>query len=295
MVECPRRCQVVLPERRRVRLFLSPSSDGRLTHLRFRPVLSSSLPQTNPHVPENLLSLLERLESFPVAQSDLKSWWAEELQAKPARPKKAPAGSEPDDPESDDEPDAPEDDWRKFFDEVDKQDKQKKPSEPSIRLHRLTVHQSLHSLASHRAVFTRLWLRLLPRLSGDERAGSALSLRALDVMHHGVMPHLTRAVMVMDWVGGCVDYGKCRILFIQKTFIGCGCTGGVVGLLALNALFILMQEYNLSVTNRHRLILVIHCAIGTIRRSTLVCTPSSTRIFCTSNTEADSSASPSCS
>jgi len=90
------------------------------------------------------------------------------------------------------------------------------------------VHQSLHSLASHRAVFTRLWLRLLPRLSGDERTGGGLSLRALNVMHHGVMPHLTRAVLVMDWVGGCVDYG------------------GVVGLLALNALFILMTEYNLD-------------------------------------------------
>ena len=30
-----------------------------------------------------------------------------------------------------------------------------------------------------------------------------------------------------------------------------GCAGGVVGLLALNALFILMQEYNLSVAD-HR-------------------------------------------
>ena len=46
-------------------------------------------------------------------------------------------------------------------------------------------------------------------------------------MHRGVMPHLTRAVMVMDWISSCVDYG------------------GTVGLLALNALFILMKEYNL--------------------------------------------------
>jgi len=192
------------------------------------PILSSSSPKLNPHVPENLLSLLERLESFPVAQADLNSWWAEELQTKPTRPKKAQAASEPDDPGTDDESDtAAEDDWRKFFDEVDSK-KQKKPSGPSIRLHEMTVHQSLHSLASHRAVFTRLWLRLLPRLSDDKRDGSALSLRALNVMHHGVMPHLTRAVMVMDWVGGCIDHG------------------GVVGLLALNALFILMQEYNLD-------------------------------------------------
>jgi len=166
----------------------------------------------NPHLPENLLSLLERLESFPVAQTDLKSWWVEELQTKPARPKKAQPASERDDPGTDNESDAAsEDDWRKFFDEPDSE-KQKKPSEPSIRLHEMTVHQSLHSLTSHRAVFTRLWLRLLPRLSDDERDGSALSLRALDVMHHGVMPHLTRAVMVMDWVGGCVDHGMAWIV-----------------------------------------------------------------------------------
>ncbi|KAI9451960.1 CBF/Mak21 family-domain-containing protein [Russula earlei] len=190
------------------------------------PLLSSSSSHMNPRVPENLLSLLERLESFPVAQTDLKSWWVEELQTKPARPKKTPAAaSEPEDLETDNVSDATEDDWRKFFDDVERQ---KKPLERSIRLHQMTVYQSLHSLNSHRAVFTRLWLRLLPRLSDDERAESALSIRALNVMHHGVMPHLTRAVLIMDWVGGCVD------------------NGGVVGLLALNTLFILMQEYNLD-------------------------------------------------
>ena len=168
--------------------------------------MSASSPKSNPRVPENLLSLLERLESFPVANSDLKAWWAEELQTKPARPKKASTASEPDDSGADGESDPTEDDWRKFFDEEAKQ--KKTSSEPSMRLHQMTVHQSLHSLASHRAVFTRLWLRLLPRLSSDERTGGGLSLRALNVMHHGVMPHLTRAVLVMDWVGGCVDYGK---------------------------------------------------------------------------------------
>lgn len=170
-------------------------------------MLSSSSPKTNVYVPENLLSFLERLESFPVAPTELKSFWVEELQAKPAKSKKrAPTDSELDDSGTDNESDSAKDDWRKFFDEVEKP--QKSPSEPSMRLHQMTVHQSLHSLASHRAVFTRLWLRLLPRLSDSERSGSALSLRVLNVLHRGVLPHLTRAVMVMDWVGGCVDYGK---------------------------------------------------------------------------------------
>jgi U3 small nucleolar RNA-associated protein 19 len=170
-------------------------------------VVSSSPHKTNVHVPENLLSFLERLESFPVAPTEPKSFWVEELQAKPAKSKKrTPTDPELDDSVIDNASDLAEDDWRKFFDEMEKT--QKNPSEPSMRLHQMTVHQSLHSLDSHRAVFTRLWLRLLPRLSDNERSGSALSLRVLNVLHHGVLPHLTRAVMVMDWVGGCVDYGK---------------------------------------------------------------------------------------
>ena len=165
---------------------------------------------TNTIVPENLLFLLEGLESFPVAQSDLESsWWVEELQAKPARSKKAATGPEPDGSGIDSESDSIEDDWRKFFDE---EEKQKKPSEPSMRLHQMTVHQSLHSLASHRAVFTRLWLRLLPRLSEDEGARGGQSLRVLNIMHHDIMPHLTRAVLVMDWVGRRVDYGEVPIV-----------------------------------------------------------------------------------
>ena len=54
------------------------------------------------------------------------------------------------------------------------------------------------------------------------------AVRALNVMHRGVLPHLTRAVLVMDWIAACVDYG------------------GSPGLLALNALFVLMKEYNLD-------------------------------------------------
>src|SRR6266478_2250103 len=115
-----------------------------LTKFLFRPVVSSSSPKTNAHVPESLLFFLERLESFPAVQTELKTFWVEELQAKPAKSKKkTPADSELDDSGTD-----------------------------------------------------------------DESSGCALSLRVLNVLHRGVLPHLTRPVMVMDWVGGCVDYGK---------------------------------------------------------------------------------------
>jgi U3 small nucleolar RNA-associated protein 19 len=62
-------------------------------------------------------------------------------------------------------------------------------------------------LASHKAAFTRTWLSLLPRLSRTDDPARSLSVRALLVMHRGVMPHLTRPILLMDWVGGCVEYG----------------------------------------------------------------------------------------
>ena len=151
----------------------------------------------------------------------------EELGTKPPKPKAA--GDEDEDASPADAQQASaddgEDDWRKFFEDEAPVQEQKKVH---VRIHKLSIHQSLHSLAAHKAMFTRTWLALLPHLSvGSEESKKALATRALNVMHRGVMPHLTRAVLVMDWVGSCVDYG------------------GSVGLLSLNALFILMKEYNL--------------------------------------------------
>ncbi|EKM49927.1 uncharacterized protein PHACADRAFT_188321 [Phanerochaete carnosa HHB-10118-sp] len=189
----------------------------------------------HPNVPENLLSLLEQLMTFPTESSELNKWWVEELGAKPPQPKVQKNGDgDQDDDEESKAPDFEEDkdvddDWRKFFDEgSNKQDASTEARASGARLHKLSIHQSLHSLSSHRAVFTRTWLTLLSQLSTGSEDSKALITRALNVMHRSVMPHLTRAVMIMDWVASCVDYG------------------GTVGLLALNALFILMKEYNLD-------------------------------------------------
>lgn len=109
------------------------------------------------------------------------------------------------------------DDWRKFFDDDPVPDNGNKEKSMGARLHTLTLHQSLHSLPSHRAVFTRAWLALLPRLSmpsgSDSGASKSLMTRALNVMHRGVMPHLTRPILVMDWVGASVDYGSFGCMF----------------------------------------------------------------------------------
>lgn len=99
------------------------------------------------------------------------------------------------------------DDWRKYFDEEPTRPETPKAKTPGVRLHQMTVHQSLHSLASHRAVFTRTWLALLPHLSKSKDA-EKLAVRVLNIMHRGILPHLTRPVLVMDWISACVDYGK---------------------------------------------------------------------------------------
>ncbi len=181
-------------------------------------LLNATPPKSHRHLPLNLLSILVRLTAFPTEQAELNAWWVPELGTKPPKPKyvkkKISAGGieandEDDEVIEDLKENTNEDaDWRKFFDSPD--DAQSATStQPRARLHTLTIHQSLHSLESHRAVFTRAWLTLLPRLTveDDTSASKELVLRALNVMHRGVLPHLTRAVLVMDWVGSCIDYG----------------------------------------------------------------------------------------
>jgi U3 small nucleolar RNA-associated protein 19 len=164
----------------------------------------------------NLLSILERLQTFPTDNEELNAWWVAELGAKPPKPKKIASEDDDEDalPKAPEDGEDDDDDWRKFFDEPAPVDDSKKSKSPAARLHKMTVHQSLHSLPSHRAVFTRAWLALLPRLSAakDEDVKRSLAIRALNVMHRGVLPHLTRAILAMDWIAGCVDHGWWRPL-----------------------------------------------------------------------------------
>ncbi|RDB30772.1 hypothetical protein Hypma_005736 [Hypsizygus marmoreus] len=125
-------------------------------------LLNASPPQSHPNLAANLLSILERLTTFPTESSELNAWWVPEMGTKPKRTTRKGASSDAVSSSDEDEPkdtgsDNEDDDWRK-----------------------------------------------------------------------GVLPHLTRPVLVMDWVGASVDYG------------------GTVGLLALNALFVLMKDYNLD-------------------------------------------------
>ena len=229
-------------------------------------LLNSTPPKSHRHLPSNLLSILVRLTTFPTEQAELNAWWVPELGTKPPKPKYVKkkssvggigANDEEDEVMEDMEENAnDDDDWRKFFDSPD--DVQNAASaQPRARLHTLTIHQSLHSLESHRAVFTRAWLTLLPRLTVEDEtsASKELVLRALNVMHRGVLPYLTRSVLVMDWVGSCIDYGETSVIShdrITADEFFFYISGGAVGLLAFNALFILMKDYNLYVIPENR-------------------------------------------
>lgn len=189
--------------------FVAPCFASSTSLLRVSSTFVSKYPaDPHTHITENFLSILERLKRFPSERSDIKEWWISQLGKKPD-PLKSSKGSPAGEGEEDyGIPEGDEDDWRKFFDVPEHTDKNTKTG-PGPRLHRMTVHQSLYSVQSNRAVFSRAWMTLLPRLtrSGDIEVTKALAARVLNVMHGGVMPRLTRPVLIMDWIGSCVDYG----------------------------------------------------------------------------------------
>ncbi|GJJ14865.1 hypothetical protein Clacol_009133 [Clathrus columnatus] len=188
--------------------------DIRWFFLRETAILLGEHKFNNKNFPENVLSILERLTTMPTEQSEVNEFWIPSFS-------KSPPGFSIQAAEEDGDDIEIEDDWRTFFDGPEKVTSETQPQKHK-RVYRLSTHQCLHSLASHRAQFTQCWMNLLPYLSSS----STLSMRALNFLHQGVMPHLTKPVRLMDWIAGCVDFG------------------GSIGLLALNGLFTLIQHHN---------------------------------------------------
>ncbi|KAF8708010.1 CBF/Mak21 family, partial [Rhizoctonia solani] len=203
--------------------WLSSYDDVRWFFFRDATALLRSYKDTNsvpPQVVENLLSFLERLKTMPTEAAELNAYWIIELGTKPP---KTPHGPNPPGDEPEEPTPADQDDWRTFFDDAPSA-KSATPKSNQARVHTLSTHQCLHSLSSHRAQFSACWMTLLPHIASSP----SLAARALTVLHRGVMPHMDKPVRLMDWVGGCVDFG------------------GSIGLLALNALFTLIKDYNLD-------------------------------------------------
>jgi len=98
-----------------------------------------------------------------------------------------------------------EDDWRAYFDESDLS--KSGPSEvKERRTSKVPIHEALHSVKAHRVQFTYAWLSFLQYIKNSPQ----LSFRVLAMLHRAVMPHLTRPVLLMDWIVACVDFGKYR-------------------------------------------------------------------------------------
>ena len=81
----------------------------------------------------------------------------------------------------------------------------------------------LQSIQSHRVEFSSCWIALLRHKLPSEMYRSILSALA-----DQVMPHLVNPLLLSDFLSDLYN------------------VGGVTSLLALNSLFILMQEYNLD-------------------------------------------------
>ncbi|KAH8829811.1 hypothetical protein DL96DRAFT_1782671 [Flagelloscypha sp. PMI_526] len=191
--------------------------------------------KTHPATSLSVLTILDLLSSYPhpSTSKDIQdsSCFIPEFGAKPPKPI---AGDDNDEDVDVDEASDDEDDWRKFFDEStsDKKKEKKQPTGLKVRLHRLTVHQSIHTPSSHKAVLTRLWLSLLPLLPTDD----STTIRTLNILHSGsVLTQLTRPLMTVDWVSSCLDRKE------KDTE-----EGGVVSILSLNLVWELMRGWNLD-------------------------------------------------
>jgi U3 small nucleolar RNA-associated protein 19 len=96
-----------------------------------------------------------------------------------------------------------EDDWRAYFDEPDSS-KAGPSGVKERRASKVPIHEALHSVKAHRVQFTYAWLSLLRYIKNSPQ----LSSRVLAILHRAIMPHLTRPVLLMDWIVACVDFGE---------------------------------------------------------------------------------------
>ncbi|KDN49533.1 hypothetical protein RSAG8_02235, partial [Rhizoctonia solani AG-8 WAC10335] len=146
--------------------WLSSYDDVRWFFFRDATALLRSYKDSNsvpPQIAENLLSFLERLKSMPTEVAELNAYWIIELGASPPKP---PRNSKQQDDESEEPIPIDEDDWRTFFDDAPPA-KSATPKSNQSRVHTLSTHQSLHSLASHRAQFSACWMTLLPHIASS--------------------------------------------------------------------------------------------------------------------------------
>lgn len=165
-------------------------------------IITSYLLQERPDPPQSILETtlwaMERLTQVPSCQNDIHSFFLPDFAHETTV-------LHSEDVDMDDTTE--EDDWRAYFDEPD----HSKPGPSEMkerRASKVPIHEALRSVKAHRVQFTYSWLSLLRYIKNSPQ----LSSRVLAILHRAVMPHLTRPVLLMDWIVACVDFGKHRSL-----------------------------------------------------------------------------------
>lgn len=169
----------------------------------FRPSSSSSSSSktatTTAPIPArlsaNLITLLESLTTMPTSPSELNSFWCSTpliLKApKPAASKKRKALDDP----------VANDGSTGVFDSSSESEAEPEQKLTSRETKKLVP--ALLSLSAHRKVFQECWLSVLglPMEEGEAK-------RVLVILHRQVLPHMTDAKRLMDWLVDCADAGE---------------------------------------------------------------------------------------
>lgn len=101
-------------------------------------------------------------------------------------------------------------------------------------------------LSSQRGALQDSWLAVL---KGKLNTGQYKYI--LQIMHKKIVPNINKPQLLMDFLTDSYDAGMSysSSFYFCQNFCILTCIGGVVSLLSLNALFLLMQKYNLDYPN----------------------------------------------
>lgn len=178
----------------------------------------------------NLMNQLVLLTNLPKVKADLNTFFIPTLSEPPAS-QSGPSGSSKKTKNSKKgkgkEIDATPD-WMAFYESGSEgEDDEPAKAGKRKRTSHLSIHASVHSIASHQTVYTTLWETVL----GQVRLDDVWIRKVLVGLHgdKGILSNMKaeRRVRFTDWLGGLID------------------GGGANAMLAMNGLYVLMTQYNL--------------------------------------------------
>jgi len=178
----------------------------------------------------NLMNQLVPLTNLPKVKADLNTFFIPTL-SEPPTSQSGPSGSKKPktkkgkgkEKEIDATPD-----WMAFYDSnSEAEDDEPAKAGKRKRTSHMSIHASVHSIASHQTVYTTLWETVLGQVRLDD-----IWIRKVLVGLHGDKGILSnmkaeRRVRFTDWLGSLID------------------GGGANAMLAMNGLYVLMTQYNL--------------------------------------------------